>query len=97
MSFSQDDITKVAHLARIAISDEQSNHLSDDIRSILELIDKMKAVDTVNIIPLAHPLEATQPLRDDEITETNQRERFQAIAPNVHSGLYIVPKVLDGQ
>lgn len=97
MSFSQDDITKVAHLARIAISDEQSNHLSDDIRSILELIDKMKAVDTANIIPLAHPLEATQPLRDDEITETNQRERFQAIAPNVHSGLYIVPKVLDGQ
>lgn len=97
MSFSQEDIEKTADLARIAISQEQALALCSDLNQILQMVAKINDVDTNTVAPLAHPLDATQPLREDAITETNQRELFQSIAPKVQSGLYIVPKVIDAE
>ena len=95
MSFSEKDIKKVADLAKIAITEAQTNHLSKDLTNILKLVEKMNSVDVENVQPLAHPFDATQPLRQDAVSETNQRDLFQSIAPNVQSGLYIVPNVLE--
>lgn len=97
MPISQEDIEKTADLAKIEISDEQASMLCDDLSEILKMVAKINDADTDNVQPLAHPLDATQPLRVDQVTETNQRELFQSIAPKVQSGLYIVPKVIDAE
>ena len=97
MSFSHEDIEKIADLARISVNNDQIEQLSDDLSNILEMVGKINRAETDDVAPLANPLDATQPLREDAVTESNQRERFQAIAPNVHSGLYIVPKVIDAE
>ena len=62
---------------------------------MLNLVDQLQAADTEGVAPMAHPLDATQRLRADEVTEPNQRESFQAIAPASEAGLYLVPKVID--
>lgn len=97
MSFSLEDIEKIADLARISINNEQTEQLSNDLSHIIEMVGQINRAKTDNVAPLANPLDATQPLREDVVTESNQREQFQAIAPNVHSGLYIVPKVIDAE
>lgn len=95
MSIQRNDIEKVAHLARLAISETEINDTTDRINKVLNLVDQLQTIDTSNIEPLAHPTEAIQRLRADEVTETNQREVFQNIAPAAESGLYLVPKVID--
>ena len=95
MSIGPDEIKKIAHLARLQISEEQLPKLSADIANILDLVDQLQAADTNNIEPMANPLDAVQVLRADEVTETNQREKFQAIAPEKEAGLYLVPKVIE--
>lgn len=97
MSFNKEDLAKIADLARIGVSESQAAELSEDLTHILKLVEKMNSVDTSNVAPLAHPLDATQPLRQDSVTEDNQRELFQSLAPRVHSGLYIVPKVIESE
>ena len=86
---------KIAHLARLGLTEADVPQTTDTLNNILGLIDAMQAVDTTGIEPLAHPLEATQRLRADVVTETNQREAYQAVAPAVESGLYLVPKVIE--
>ncbi len=95
MSVTKEDIKKIAHLSRIGINDAQIEQLDHDLNHILEMASKMNNVDTASVEPLAHPMDTTQPQRKDVVTETNQRELFQSIAPQVHSGLYIVPKVIE--
>lgn len=95
MSITQQEIEKIANLAQIAITDQQYQQLHDDLNNIIKLVDKLSELDVSHVEPLAHLLEATQPLREDKVTETNERELFQSVAPNVQFGLYIVPKVLD--
>ncbi|HDZ55949.1 MAG TPA: Asp-tRNA(Asn)/Glu-tRNA(Gln) amidotransferase subunit GatC [Pseudomonas xinjiangensis] len=95
MALNRTDVENIAHLARIAINDEDIAATTAKLSGILELIDKMQAVDTQGIVPLAHPLETTQRLRDDLVTESNQREAFQAIAPATQEGLYLVPQVIE--
>lgn len=95
MSITQQEIEKIADLAQIAITDHQCQQLHDDLNNIIKLVDKLGELDVSNVEPLAHLLDATQPLRKDNVTEKNQRELFQSVAPNVHFGLYIVPKVLE--
>lgn len=95
MSISRDDIEKVALLARIRVNDQQVAELEQDLGNILDLVDQLQAADTTNTAPMAHPLDAVQRLRADEVTETNQREAYQAIAPATEAGLYLVPKVID--
>ncbi len=95
MTISREDIEKVAVLARIRLDDEQIPALQNDLDNILSLVDQLSAADTGNVEPLAHPLDAVQRLRADEITESNQREAFQAIAPATENGLYLVPRVIE--
>lgn len=95
MTISREDIEKVAVLARIRLDEEQIPALEKDLGNILSLVDQLSAADTDNVEPLAHPLDAVQRLRADEVTESNQREAFQAIAPAVENGLYLVPRVIE--
>jgi aspartyl-tRNA(Asn)/glutamyl-tRNA(Gln) amidotransferase subunit C len=95
MAIEQDEIEKIAVLARIRIGEEQLGPITERITEILSMVDQLHAADTANVEPMANPLDATQQLRPDEVTETNQREAFQAIAPAVEAGLYLVPKVID--
>ena len=95
MTISRKDIEKVAVLARIRVDDEQVSALEKDLGNILDLVDQLGAADTDSVEPMAHPLDAVQRLRADEVTETDQRERFQAIAPATENGLYLVPRVIE--
>ncbi len=95
MTISREDIEKVAVLARIRVDDEQVSALENDLGNILDLVDQLSAADTDAVEPLAHPLDAVQRLRPDEVTETNQRTAFQAIAPATENGLYLVPRVIE--
>jgi aspartyl-tRNA(Asn)/glutamyl-tRNA(Gln) amidotransferase subunit C len=95
MALERSDVEKIAHLARLGLNDADIPDTTATLNNILGLIDQMQAVNTDGIEPLAHPLEATQRLRSDQVTERNQREAYQAIAPAVESGLYLVPKVIE--
>jgi len=95
VTISRKDIEKVAVLARIRVDDEQVSALEKDLGNILDLVDQLGAADTDAVEPMAHPLNAVQRLRADEVTETNQRDAFQAIAPSTENGLYLVPRVIE--
>ncbi|MFV3403590.1 MULTISPECIES: Asp-tRNA(Asn)/Glu-tRNA(Gln) amidotransferase subunit GatC [Pseudomonas] len=95
MALQRSDVEKIAHLARLGLDDSELPRITDALNSILGLVDQMQAVDTSGIEPLAHPLETTQRLRPDQVTESNQRDRYQAVAPSTENGLYLVPKVID--
>lgn len=95
MKFTQDDIKKIAQLSSLAISDDQAKQLTDNFEQILGLVEKMNQSDTQAVEPLAHPFNALQPKRPDTVTETNERERMQSIAPDVKAGLYIVPQFVE--
>lgn len=95
MSISENEILKVAHLARLAIPAEELQAHTKNISNILDLVAEMDNANTDEIVPMSHPLHLKQPLRADEVTETNQRDTMQAIAPKVESGLYLVPQVIE--
>jgi aspartyl-tRNA(Asn)/glutamyl-tRNA(Gln) amidotransferase subunit C len=95
MSLSNDEVEKIAYLARLQIDAGDIAQYAQDLSGILALVEQMEVVDTTGVGPMAHPQDVTQRLRDDEVTETNQRDKFQKIAPLTESGLYLVPKVLD--
>ena len=95
MSIGPAEVEKIAYLARLAISPEDIPRYARDLSSILALAEKMNAVDTGGVDPMAHPLNMAQRLRVDAITETDQRERFQHISPQTAQGLYLVPKVIE--
>ncbi len=95
MALTLEDINKIAHLARLGLSDDEKTRYTESLNNILGLIDELQAVDTTGIEPLAHALEVTQPLRLDVVSEQNQREAYQKIAPATQDGLYLVPKVIE--
>jgi len=95
MSLSPDEVKKIAFLARLSIQEENIEQYSQDLSSIFGLVEQMNAVDVENIEPMAHPQDAMQRLRDDVVTETNQREKLMSNAPLTEAGLFLVPKVLD--
>ncbi len=95
MAIEQDEIEKIAELARIRIDADHIGDVTRRITDILHMVDQLQAADTRDVEPMANPLDATQPLRADEVTESNRREAFQAIAPAVENGLYLVPKVIE--
>ncbi len=95
MSLTQDDVKKIAHLARLAISDDDIPSYEKELSNILGLVEQMNAVDTSDVTPMAHPLDMAQRLRDDIVTEDNHREEYQAIAPAVEDGLFLVPQVIE--
>jgi aspartyl-tRNA(Asn)/glutamyl-tRNA(Gln) amidotransferase subunit C len=95
MALDAAEIRKIAHLARLGINAEDIPEYSRNLSDILAFVEQLNAVDTTGVEPLAHPLEATQRLRADEITETDNRENFQKVAPETESGLYLVPQVIE--
>lgn len=94
-SLDQQDIKRIAHLARIAISDQEAAATLEKLSGILALIAQMQAVDTTGVTPMSHAQDVTQRLREDVVTQDNQRELFQSIAPSTQDGLYLVPKVIE--
>ena len=95
MSLSKEDVEKIAQLARISLDEQDITNYARDLSNILDLVEQMNSVDTSNILPMAHPLDATARLRPDVVRETDQREHFQSIAPQTEGGLYLVPKVIE--
>lgn len=104
MALSIEDIKKIAHLARIDVSDDEASATLNKLTGIMALIEQMQAVDTKGITPMSHSQDVVQRLREDVVTKTNQREAFQKVAPvlgngssepAVDSGLYLVPKVIE--
>ncbi len=95
MSLSTADVQKVARLARLAMNNTEIEAARAQMSGIFELIAQMQAVNTTGIAPMSHAQDLSQRLRDDVVTETNQRELFQSIAPQVEDGLYLVPQVIE--
>jgi aspartyl-tRNA(Asn)/glutamyl-tRNA(Gln) amidotransferase subunit C len=95
MSLTAEEVKKIAHLARLGIEEQDVPHYAEDLSGMLELMAAMGAVDTGDVAPMAHPLDLQQRLRDDAVSERDEREKFQAIAPQVEAGLYLVPKVIE--
>ncbi|MDE2365416.1 MAG: Asp-tRNA(Asn)/Glu-tRNA(Gln) amidotransferase subunit GatC [Betaproteobacteria bacterium] len=95
MSLTLDDVKRIAILARIELGEDEVNTALAQLSSIFGLIQQMQAVDASAITPMSHAQDVTQRLRDDAVTETDQRALFQAVAPQVEAGLYLVPKVIE--
>ena len=89
------DVRKIARLARLAMGDPEIESSRAQLTGIFELIAEMQSVDTTNITPMSHAQDVSQRLREDMVTETDQRELFQSIAPQVEAGLYLVPQVIE--
>lgn len=95
MSLTEADVKKIAHLARLNLSEADTALYTEQLSNILHFIEQMNQADTSHIDPIAHSLDLTQRLRPDQVSESDQRAAFQAIAPCVEAGLYLVPKVID--
>lgn len=95
MSLSLDDVKRIAHLARLAVSEEEAKASLEQLAGIFALIEQMQAVNTSEIEPMAHARDVSLRLRGDTVCESDQRELFQSVAPSVEAGLYLVPKVIE--
>ena len=95
MSLDASDVEKIAHLARLGINSDDIPGYARNLSDILSFVEQLNSVDTTGVEPLAHPLDATQRLRPDVVTEGNNREHFQQVAPETESGLYLVPQVIE--
>jgi aspartyl-tRNA(Asn)/glutamyl-tRNA(Gln) amidotransferase subunit C len=95
MALSLDDVRRIASLARIAVSEGEAEQALVQLSEIFALIEQMQAVDTHGVAPMSHAQELVLPLREDRVSEADQREAFQSVAPQVEGGLYLVPKVIE--
>lgn len=95
MSISRSDVEKVAHLARIAMTEDTMAATTERLANVLAMVDQLQAIDTSGIEPLAHPLDTVQRLRADSVTEHNQRDLLLQNAPATQDGLFLVPKVIE--
>jgi aspartyl-tRNA(Asn)/glutamyl-tRNA(Gln) amidotransferase subunit C len=96
MSLTRQDVEKIAHLARLSITEEQMPVYVSSLSSIVDFVAELSRVETGSVQPMAHPLDGQrQRLRQDEVTETDHRDKYQANAPSVQAGLYVVPRVIE--
>jgi aspartyl-tRNA(Asn)/glutamyl-tRNA(Gln) amidotransferase subunit C len=95
MDLAVSDIRRIARLARIAMTEEECAAALGELRGIFALIEQMQAVNTKDIEPMSHAQDVVLRLREDKVTETDQHDRFQTVAPQVEAGLYLVPKVIE--
>jgi aspartyl-tRNA(Asn)/glutamyl-tRNA(Gln) amidotransferase subunit C len=95
MALSLDDVKRIAQLARLEVPDTEAQQVLAQLQAIFALIEELQSVDTRSIEPMSHAQDVTLRLREDRVTEEDQRELFQSIAPQVESGLYLVPKVIE--
>jgi aspartyl-tRNA(Asn)/glutamyl-tRNA(Gln) amidotransferase subunit C len=95
MALEASQVEKIAHLARLAIDADDVPEYARNLSAILAFVEQLNRVDTTGVEPLAHPLEATQRLRSDVVTEPDEREKFLRNAPLTEAGLYLVPRVIE--
>ena len=95
MSLTIQDVKRVAHLARIAVTEEEAEDVLRKLTGIFALIEDMRKVDTTGIEPMSHAADVSLTLRDDAVTETDHRDQYQSVAPATADGLYLVPKVIE--
>jgi aspartyl-tRNA(Asn)/glutamyl-tRNA(Gln) amidotransferase subunit C len=95
MALTESDVEKIARLARLRVTAAERTEVTARLGSILGMVDRLQAAATDGVAPMAHPLDAVQPLRADEVTETNHRDDYQRIAPAVENGLFLVPRVIE--
>ena len=96
MKISSDDVNKIAHLARLQITADDIPEYSSSLSTIFDFVEQMEQADTDSVVPMAHPLDMTQRLRDDQVTEsTDQREQLLQNAPATEDGLFLVPRVIE--
>ena len=95
MALTEDDVTRIAHLARIEISDDDRRAMLAQLNDIFAMIEMMQRIDTTGVAPMAHPLGGQQRLREDRITEANAREQNMKNAPQAEDGLFLVPRVVE--
>lgn len=95
MPLGPESVLDIAHLAHLHLLEDEVEQSVGELSGILAFIEQMNAVDTAGVVPMAHPLDMAQPLRADVVTEQDRREEFQAGAPAVRDGLYIVPRVIE--
>lgn len=95
VSLSKEQVQHIATLARLRLADDEMGDVIGKLSRIVEFVDQLKAAPTEDVTPMAHPLDQTQRLRPDRVTETNDREHLQQNAPAVQDGLYLVPKVIE--
>ena len=97
MSLSDQELKEIAYLARINVKDESLSSLKVELEEILKLFEELNEADTSDVDAMSHPLDLSQPVRKDEVTEKNEREELLKNAPSVKSGLFLVPKVIEGE
>lgn len=95
MALTTQQVAHIAHLARLQLAQDEQTRVTDSLNNILGLIDQLQSADTREVSPMAHPVDARQSLREDVVTESNQREAYQRIAPAVQDGCYLVPRVVE--
>lgn len=95
MSLSSEDVKTIAQLARLALDDSARERVLGDLNTVLALVEDLAAVDTTDVEPMAHPFDAVLRLRDDSVSEENEREALQAAAPATAEGYFIVPRVVE--
>ncbi len=96
MNLTRKDVENIAHLARLQLTEQQLPVYVDSLSRIMNFVEQLKTADTARVQPMAHPLSGqTQRLRADEVTEKDDRERYQRNAAQVQAGLYLVPKVIE--
>ena len=97
MSLSDQELKEIAYLARINVKDESLSALKVELEEILKLFEELNEADTSEVEAMSHPLDLSQPVRKDEVTEKNEREELLKNAPSSKSGLFLVPKVIEGE
>jgi len=95
MSIEIDEVKKIAKLACLNVAEADLQSYATNLSNLIDLVEQMSAVDTTGVTPMSHPFDAVQRLREDVVTDFNRRDDFQAIAPAVEDGLYLVPKVIE--
>lgn len=95
MSLTNDDVRRIARLARVALSDAEIAHSREQLGSVFALIERLAAVDTTGVEPMTHAQDMALRLRADEVSEPDRRDAYQQVAPSVERGLYLVPKVIE--
>ena len=95
MSLTLEQVQRIAHLARIEVSESEALSTQGHLNGIFQLIEQMQAVDTTGIEPMAHAQDVSQRLREDVVSEGDRRAAYQAVAPETEAGLYLVPKVIE--
>ena len=95
MSLDKDQVHEIATLARLNIGDDELAETTEKLSRIVDFVDQLSQADTTDVVPMAHPLDVAQRLRPDQVTEVDDRDRYQENAPAVSEGLYVVPKVIE--